>query len=88
MVYDDRVMAIVVRLVNDTNEDMWVCVNKVAHLTIGTREDSIKAKESNVLLEKWLEQGTTEDNKIHDVAIENRPTVQGTVRGVCNSHLR
>jgi tRNA ligase len=80
IVFDDRVMAIVVRLVDSSNR--WVCVNKVAHITVGTRDEKVKPKESNDLLAKWLEEGATESNRIVDVNIETRPTLQGTVKGV------
>ena len=73
-------MAIVVRLVDD--EDKWQCVNRVAHITVGTRDDSVKPKESNVLLEKWLEVGSASETKIGEVVFEEKPTVRGRVVGV------
>ena len=78
--YDDRIMAIVVRLAND--EEKWECVNRVAHITVGTRDGSVKPKESNDLLAKWLDVGTTGDNNIHEVVFEDMPTLKGSVKGV------
>jgi len=80
VVYDDRIMAIVVRLVDP--EGKWECVNKVAHITVGTRDDSVKPKQSNELLATWLEHGSTEENGICDVNIEGRPALKGVVRAV------
>ncbi|KEZ46744.1 tRNA ligase 1 [Scedosporium apiospermum] len=82
IVFDDRIMALVVRLVN--NE--WKCINKVAHITVGTRDSTVKPKESNDLLEKWLENGV--GDKVHDVVLEDKPTLKGFVGGVANFFKR
>ncbi len=84
VVCDDRVMAIVVRLVDpdDQSANRWECANKVAHITVGTRDDAVKPKESNVLLDKWLADGASDSNGLVDVALDGRPTLKGTVRGV------
>lgn len=78
--FDDRIMAIVVRLTD--NEDKWQCVNRVAHVTVGTRDDSVKPKESNDLLAKWLDIGSAEENKIREVVFAEKPTIKGEVRPV------
>ncbi|GAP91758.1 putative tRNA ligase [Rosellinia necatrix] len=80
VVFDDRIMAIVVRLLDP--DEKWVCVNKVAHVTVGTRDDSVKPKESNDLLARWLEVGSGGDTGIGARTFEGRPTLKGTVRGV------
>ncbi|KAF3766722.1 tRNA ligase [Cryphonectria parasitica EP155] len=80
VVFDDRIMAIVVRL-NDP-EAKWHCTNKVAHITVGTRDNSVKLKESNALLERWLAEGTGEASGITDIGFEDRPIVQGVVKPV------
>jgi tRNA ligase len=94
VVYDERIMAIVVRLVPSTedaniNENSagpvqpkWECVNRVAHITVGTRDDSVKPKESNDLLTRWLEVGSSPETKINDLVIEGKPLLKGTVKGV------
>ncbi|KAK5657791.1 hypothetical protein OQA88_2864 [Cercophora sp. LCS_1] len=79
VVFDDRLMAIMVRLVQ-TGKETWECVNKVAHITVGTRDDSVKPRESNGLLERWLEHGP--DEKIQDITFEGAVTLKGVVRGV------
>jgi tRNA ligase len=73
-------MAIVVRLVDE--EEKWVCVNRVAHITVGTRDGSVKPKESNDLLARWLEEGATGENNINEVVFEQKPTLKGVVKGV------
>ena len=76
-------MTFVARLINDE----WKTSNTVAHVTIGTRDSSVKPKESNDLLAKWLEDGAG-DGKIHDVVLEDKPTLKGFVGGVANFHKR
>ncbi|KAL7628463.1 tRNA ligase [Parahypoxylon ruwenzoriense] len=80
VVFDDRVMAIAVRLLDE--EQNWTCVNRVPHITIGTRDNSVKPKESNDLLARWLEVGSSGDTGIGEMLIEGRPIVKGTVRSV------
>lgn len=80
VVYDDRIMAIVVRL-NDP-EDKWHCVNKVAHITVGTRDENVKPKESNTLLSRWITEGAGDGSNITDIGFEGRPSLKGTVKPV------
>ncbi|KAI0396391.1 tRNA ligase [Xylariaceae sp. FL0594] len=80
VVFDDRIMAIVVRLLDD--EGKWTCVNKVAHITVGTRDNGVKPKESNDLLARWLEVGSGGETGIGERVFEGKPVLKGTVRGV------
>ncbi|KAM0488634.1 hypothetical protein ACHAP7_000676 [Fusarium lateritium] len=84
VVFDDRIMAIVVRLADET--DQWHCVNRVAHITVGTRDDSVKPKESNDLLTKWLEVGTSPETRIGEVVFAEKPTLKGTVKPVLSKY--
>lgn len=77
VVFNDRIMAVVVRLVDES--DQWHCVNRVAHITIGTRDGTVKPVESNDLLAKWLVEGSTTENHIEEVVFPDKPTVKGTV---------
>jgi len=77
IVWDDRIMAIVARLVDEN----WECTNKIAHITVGTRGPDVKPKESNDLLQKWLTEGAGDDTGIGEVAIEGRRVVNGWVKG-------
>ncbi|KAI1415467.1 tRNA ligase [Hypoxylon sp. FL1857] len=80
VVYDDRIMAIVVRILDE--EQKWTCVNKVPHITVGTRDDSVKPRESNDLLARWLEVGSGGDTGIGERIIEGKTVVKGSVRAV------
>ncbi|TGJ80662.1 hypothetical protein E0Z10_g8096 [Xylaria hypoxylon] len=80
VVFDERIMTIVVRLLDP--DDKWTCVNKVAHITVGTRDDGVKPKESNDLLARWLDVGSGGDTGIGERVFEGKPTLKGTVRGV------
>ena len=80
VVFDDRIMAIVVRLADE--DGTWECVNRVAHITIGTRDDSTKPKQSNELLTKWLEVGATEGTNIQEVVFQVQSTIKGVIKGV------
>ncbi|POS86774.1 hypothetical protein EPUL_001535, partial [Erysiphe pulchra] len=71
VVWDSRVMAVVVRLIDKG----WECVNAVAHITIGTREESIKPKESNDLLLRW---SNDSDPTIKTLVIDSHPIINGT----------
>ena len=72
-------MAIVVRLIDA--EGKWECVNRVAHITVGTRDDSVKPKESNDLLARWLDQGVA-GGEIAEIVLEPKPTIKGDVKAV------
>lgn len=78
--FDDRIMAIVVRLSDE--EDKWKCVNQVAHITVGTRDDAVKPKESNDLLARWLESGANAKSKIQEVVFSEKTPIEGEVRPV------
>ncbi|KAI0421111.1 RNA ligase-domain-containing protein [Xylaria grammica] len=80
VVFDDHIMAIVVRLLDP--DEKWTCFNKIAHITVGTRDDSVKPKESNDLLARWLNVGSGGDTGIGERIFEGKPTLKGTVRGV------
>lgn len=77
VVWDDRIMAIVVRLMDEN----WECTNTVAHVTVGTRDPSVKPKESNDLLQRWLKVGS-EGTGIGEAAVEGRVVIEGVVKGV------
>lgn len=72
-------MAIVVRLIDA--EGKWECVNQVAHITVGTSDDSVKPKESNDLLGRWLQEGTAA-GKTYEVVFETKPLIDGVVKPV------
>ncbi|KAK2609058.1 tRNA ligase [Conoideocrella luteorostrata] len=79
IVFDSRIMAVVVRLIDDSGK--WECVNPVAHITVGTQDNSVKPKESNDLLKRWMEIGAIAED-IDELLLENKPVLKGIVRGI------
>lgn len=88
LVWDDRLMCFVVRLQGSTTvqgeqgkeELQYETVNAVAHVTVGTANASIKPKESNDLLQRWLSEG--EASGIREMAVKGHVVLDGSVRGV------
>lgn len=78
VVWDNRIMAIVARLVDGD----WECVNEVAHVTVGTSTPDVKPKESNDMLKRWLVEGSGDESGMGEVAIEGRNVVDGIVNGI------
>ena len=76
VVWDGRVMCIVARILDD-----WETCNVLAHITIGTANQSIKPKESNDLLEKWTREGWGEKG-IFELEVKDKPELVGEVRAV------
>ncbi|KAI9653622.1 MAG: hypothetical protein M1821_006969 [Bathelium mastoideum] len=98
VVFDNRVMCIVVRLINKPQDltgpnghangsvglrdEGFKTVNPIAHITIGTVDQSIKPKESNDLLKKWLQQGASAGGDIQEASIPGHVVLEGWVKGV------
>lgn len=76
VVWDNRVMCIVVRLLDEG----WETANSIAHITIGTANQDIKPKESNDLLQQWMESGS--QSGITDFEVAGHVEVHGGVRAV------
>ena len=77
VIWDNRVMAIMVRLLDD-----WQTANPQAHITIGTASKDIKPKESNDLLQRYLQQGANADTGIQELDIAKGTKLACIVRGV------
>ena len=84
IVWDERVMCVVARLVDEG----WKSVNVVAHVTMGTAAPNIKPKESNDLLEKWLEVGSGGDTGIGELLVEGSVVLKGDVKAVMQQPRR
>lgn len=83
LVWDSRIMCFVVRLVSaDTEACAWKSVNEVAHVTVGTADQSVKPKESNDLLLRWLQSGSGGSSGIEEVQVKGHVELEGYVRGV------
>ncbi|MCJ1387492.1 hypothetical protein MMC18_000335 [Xylographa bjoerkii] len=78
VVWDDRIMCIVARIVDQG----WESVNAIPHVTIGTANSSIKPKESNDLLSRWLRDGASEETGIHELLLQGEADVYGEVKAV------
>lgn len=76
VVWNDRVMCIVVRLLDEG----WETANSIAHVTVGTAHQDIKPKESNDLLQRWMESGS--ETGIADFEVAGHVEVRGSVRAV------
>ena len=79
VVWDDRVMCIVSRLLDEG----WETCNAIAHVTVGTASQDIKPKESNELLQRWMEHGT--EGGIREAAVTGYVELQGDVKAVMQS---
>jgi tRNA ligase len=81
VVWSDRIMAVVVRLVSEG----WECINAVPHITVGTRSNDVKPKESNDLLQQWLQVGSGEETGISEAVIKG-VIIDGTVHGILQKY--
>lgn len=81
VVWDDRVMAIVVRIYPGAGGHTWPCANTIAHITVGTGGPDIKPMETNQLLARW-ESGEADGAAIHDKEIPGGKILEGSVKPV------
>ncbi|KAI9782717.1 MAG: hypothetical protein M1839_004705 [Geoglossum umbratile] len=81
IVWDSRVMAIVARLLDAQDKGLGT-TNEIAHITVGTADQTIKPKESNDLLHTWLSGGSGEMTGISELEIKGNVMINGSVRGV------
>ncbi|KAL4809694.1 fungal tRNA ligase phosphodiesterase domain-containing protein [Aspergillus unguis] len=91
LIWDDRIMTFVARIMpgdpeaqpgaGTSNEDQpdWVCVNPIPHVTVGTAGPEIKPKESNDLLQRWINEGSNADSGIWEMEIPGVKVVDGIV---------
>jgi len=93
VVWDKRIMAFVVRLLDEGTEVSgqangegekikFETVNKVAHVTVGTADQSVKPKESNDLLGRWLESGSGGETGVRELVVKGNVVLNGSVKGV------
>ena len=94
VVWDKQIMCFVVRLNGSatlqveteggiaTEEVAFESVNPVAHVTVGTADQSVKPKESNALLQRWLNGGSGGDTGIGELQVKGNVVLEGSVRGV------
>jgi tRNA ligase len=94
LIWDDRIMCFVIRLngsstlqINTeqgstTEELVFESTNPVAHVTVGTASPDIKPKESNDLLQRWLNEGSGGNTGIGELPVKGSVMLKGSVRGV------
>ncbi|EHL01246.1 hypothetical protein M7I_2789 [Glarea lozoyensis 74030] len=80
IVWDNRIMAIVARIVDEE----WQCSNEIAHVTVGTRGDDVKPKESNEMLKRWAYEGSGDSTGIGEIAIRGGVVIKGIVKTVAS----
>ena len=76
VVWDHRVMCIVTRL----QDEGWETANRIPHITVGTANKDIKPKESNDLLDRWIEKGTGPESGISEKEFPAGLVLDGSVR--------
>ncbi|KAG2414022.1 hypothetical protein HFD88_003213 [Aspergillus terreus] len=81
LVWDDRLMTFVARIMPPEDQDQadWPCANALPHVTVGTVSPDVKPKESNDLLQRWLENGSGADKGIWEAEIPGVKVVSGSV---------
>ncbi|KAF1911683.1 tRNA ligase-like protein [Ampelomyces quisqualis] len=94
VIWDDRIMCFVIRLDGSstlqttveagtsTEELVFESVNPVAHVTVGTVSPNVKPKESNDLLQRWLNEGSGGQTGIGEMQVKGNIVLEGSVRGV------
>ncbi|KAF2639774.1 hypothetical protein P280DRAFT_470385 [Massarina eburnea CBS 473.64] len=94
LIWDDRIMCFVVRLNGSatlqlqseagsgTEKLIFESVNPVAHITVGTVDQSVKPRESNDLLQRWLNEGSGGQTGIWEAPIKGNGMLDGSVRVV------
>ncbi|OQD63169.1 hypothetical protein PENPOL_c010G09836 [Penicillium polonicum] len=83
LVWDNRIMAFVARILPaegvESAESEWPCANPIPHITVGTAAPDVKPKESNDLLQRWVEVGSGGDTGIYEAEVEGVKVVDGVV---------
>ena len=89
VVWDDRIMAFVVRILPSENSNagiavgsQWMCANATPHITVGTASQDVKPKEANDLLACWMAGQEGLGGPIRDKEIPGVKILEGTVRPV------
>ncbi|KAJ5880719.1 uncharacterized protein N7473_011772 [Penicillium subrubescens] len=85
LVWDNRIMAFVVRIVPAESENegaadsTFPCANAIPHITVGTASPDVKPKESNDLLQRWHEVGSGGETGIFEAEVPGVKLVDGLV---------
>ncbi|KXG45546.1 tRNA ligase, phosphodiesterase [Penicillium griseofulvum] len=81
LVWDNRIMAFVARILPAEGEAdaEWPCANPIPHITVGTASPDVKPKESNDLLQRWVEVGSGGNTGIFEAEVQGVKVVDGVV---------
>ncbi|KAL1964261.1 hypothetical protein VTN77DRAFT_7081 [Rasamsonia byssochlamydoides] len=88
LVWNDKIMAFVVRIMPGADSQgqdastTWACANPIPHITVGTAAPEVKPKESNDLLQRWLEVGSGEETGIWEAEVPGVKVLEGTITPV------
>ena len=81
VIWDDRVMGILVRILPSPGGVVWGSVNEYPHITIGTASDSIKPVETNAVVKRWVE-SDGKDDSIKSKEIPGMKELDGAIKPV------
>ncbi|KAJ9655760.1 tRNA ligase [Neophaeococcomyces mojaviensis] len=81
VIWDDRLMGILVRILPAAGGTVWACSNEYPHITIGTAGDNIKPVETSSLVQRWVE-SDGQDLSIHSKEIQGMKELDGAVKPV------
>ena len=81
LVWDDRVMAFVVRIYPTEPGQNWPSANTITHITVGTASQDVKPKESNDLLTIW-ESGNREGSRIREKEVPGVKVLDAQIKPV------
>jgi tRNA ligase len=79
IVWDDRLMAFVVRIYPADDGGSWTSHNAIPHITVGTAGPEIKPVESNALLARW-EAGDTTGKVFYEKEVPGSVILDGVVK--------
>lgn len=80
VIWDDRVMGILVRILPGSDGSVWPCANRLPHITVGTASRDIKPVETNTLLKRWLSGDQTVRSKEFSGIQELEGAVKATLQ--------
>lgn len=78
VIWDQRLMCVIVSL----QDENWICANVRPHITVGTADSSIKPKESNDLLERWIKNESGDVDAIQVVDFRGVVEIDGEAKAV------
>lgn len=81
VIWDDRAMGILVRILPSSNGTVWGCSNDYPHVTIGTAADGIKPVETNSVIQQWVDSDGKSTN-IMSLEIPGMKELDGAMKPV------